>query len=40
MNPAAVIAQLKQTLERLDKLLTLLESAEHDRFVFPPMPIS
>jgi hypothetical protein len=32
MNRAAVIEQLKQTRETLDKLLALLESSEADRF--------
>jgi hypothetical protein len=32
MNRAAVIEQLKQTGETLDKLLALLESSEADRF--------
>ncbi|HEY5814305.1 MAG TPA: hypothetical protein VIT23_16825 [Terrimicrobiaceae bacterium] len=32
MNRAAVIEQLKQTQEMLDKLLALLESSEADKF--------
>jgi hypothetical protein len=33
MNRAAVIEQLKTTRQTLDKLLTLLESSEADKFV-------
>jgi hypothetical protein len=32
MNRAAVVQQLKATQEKLNKLLTLLESSEADRF--------